>query len=427
MHDIQSAIEKTYLEQSSRVLATLMSSLGDLELAEDAMQDAFIVAAERWVTEGIPDNPGAWILTTARHKAIDRLRRDKVLAKKLPVLHLLEEHTAEAEESTAQEEADMPSLPIPDERLKLIFTCCHPSLAPDAQIALTLKTLGGLSTGEIAAAFLTAETTMAQRLVRAKRKIRAAHIPYRVPPLHLLNERLESVLAVIYLIFNEGYSASSGDALIRRDLCAEAIRLASVLVELLDNMPELPPSAEALGLLALLLYHDARRPARLNAAGELVTLEEQARALWDQNKILAADRVFIQALRLQQMGPYQLQAAISGAHAHATHAEETDWQQIIVLYQILEQMQPSPVVTLNRIVAQSMVEGAQRGLERLAALAALYDFSAYVPYYAAGADFLRRAGSASEAREWYLNALTLSQNAVEQAFFRRRLREIQGE
>jgi RNA polymerase sigma-70 factor (ECF subfamily) len=411
MTSIHHAIEQTFVEHSGRVLATLISTLGDFELAEDAMQEAFAVALERWPADGIPPNPGAWITLTARRRAIDRLRRDSTLARKQALLLAdLEAH-----------EPDDGVTPFPDERLKLIFTCCHPALSLEAQVALTLRTLGGLSTEEIANAFLVPVATMAQRLVRTKRKIRDARIPYRVPPSELLAERLDAALAVIYLVFNEGYMATGGDALVRRDLCAEAIRLARVLNRLLADNPHLNESPEALGLLALMLLHDSRRKARISPAGELVLLEDQDRALWDRAMIAEGMAILEWALGMKQPGPYQIQAAISALHAEAVRAEDTDWRQIAALYGVLYRMQPSPVVVLNRAVAVAMAEGMEHGLLLLDPLAD--DLRDYVPYHAARADLLRRAGQTEAARAAYLRALDLTSNTVERAFFQRRLRE----
>src|SRR5438876_143860 len=319
MDTIQQVVSETFSREADRILAALIGTVRDFELAEDALQDALLVALERWSVDGIPHNPSAWITTTARHKAIDRLRRENTLARKQVVLQALLEH----EEQRGAE--DMEETSIPDERLKLMFTCCHPSLALEAQVALTLHTLGGLSTQEVARAFLVAVPTMAQRLARARSKIRNAGIPYRVPPADLLPERLDALLAVIYLIFNEGYCATSGDTLTRHELCGEAIRLCRVLVALL------PQSAEARGLLALMLLHDSRRETRLNAAGELVLLDEQDRTRWDQAKIHEGIAVLDEALALYDPGPYQVQAAISALHAEAPTAEATDWRQIAAL------------------------------------------------------------------------------------------------
>jgi RNA polymerase sigma-70 factor, ECF subfamily len=407
MTDIHHAIERTFIENSGRVMATLISTLGDFDLAEDAMQEAFATAMERWPADGIPPNPGGWITLTARRKAIDRIRRDNTLARKRELLL-----------DDLDQPEDDPMTPIPDERLKLIFTCCHPALAMEAQVALTLRTLGGLSTEEIASAFLVPVATMAQRLVRTKRKIKAANIPYRVPPAHLLGERLDAALAVIYLIFNEGYAATAGDTLIRRDLCAEAIRLARVLTLLLAENQ----SSEALGLLALMLLHDSRRKARVNGAGELIVLDEQDRSLWDSVMIAEGVTILERALGLKQPGPYQIQAAISALHAEAAHPQETDWQQIAALYWVLYRMQPSPVVALNRAVAIAMAEGVDRGLDLLEPMAD--DLKDYMPYHAARADLLRRAGRVAAARAAYERVLELTQNAVERAFFERRLREL---
>src|SRR5689334_10571793 len=342
MESAASVVERTFRAESGRILATLIAATGDFALAEDALQDAMLAALRQWPAEGIPRNPPAWLTQIARHRAIDRLRRDATLLRKRETIQAL----AELEQhETASPDDD--ATPFPDERLKLIFTCCHPALALEARVALTLRTLGGLSSAEVAAAFLVPVATMQQRLVRAQRKIRDAGIPYRVPPAHLLPERLDGVLAVLYLIFNEGYTATAGDALIRQDLCAEAIRLARVLTELLAGDPELAEEPEALGLLALMLLHQARRHARVDAAGDLVLLEDQDRALWDRDEITAGAALLDRALALRRPGPYQVQAAIAALHAQAPRAEETDWQQIALLYGRLASMTPSPGVELN--------------------------------------------------------------------------------
>lgn len=399
-------IEKTFREEHGRVLAALISRLGDFTLAEDALQDALVNALERWESEGVPRNPGAWLTTVARRRAIDRLRRDSTLERKVTILDPLVDD--------AVEETEMESLP--DDRLKLMFTCCHPSLALEAQVALTLHTLGGLSTPEIARAFLVPPPTMAQRLARARAKIRNAGIPYRVPPADLLPERLEALLAVIYLIFNEGYCATAGDTLTRSDLCAEAIRLCRVLVDLL------PQSAEAHGLLALMLLHDSRRETRLNPAGELVLLDEQDRAGWDQTKIREGTAVLDQALALHDPGPYQVQAAISALHAEAPAAEATDWHQIAALYGTLAMMTPSVVVEVNRAVAVAMAWGAPAGLQMLLRLE--HQAGDFYPYHAARADLLRRTNQREAAAVAYERALALCGNRAERAYLQRRLDEM---
>ncbi|MEZ4672001.1 MAG: RNA polymerase sigma factor [Anaerolineae bacterium] len=398
-------IEATFRAEHGRVLAALISQLGDFTLAEDALQDALVNALERWEVDGVPHNPGAWLTTVAKRRAIDRLRRSSTQERNAVIL----------ETFTEQDEPDMDD-PIPDDRLKLMFTCCHPSLALEAQVALTLHTLGGLSTPEIARAFLVPVPTMAQRLARARAKIRNAGIPYRVPPADVLPERLDALLAVIYLIFNEGYVATEGEVLTRSDLCSEAIRLCRVLVDLL------PERAEAHGLLALMLLHDARRETRLNDAGELVLLEDQDRSLWDRVKIEEGVAVLDAALKLYTPGPYQVQAAISALHAEATTAEATDWQQIAALYDTLAIMIPSVVVEVNRAVAAGMAGGARTGLDMLLRLED--QAGQFYPYHVARADLLRRTNQREAAADAYKQALVLCGNSAERAYLQRRLDEM---
>jgi RNA polymerase sigma-70 factor (ECF subfamily) len=390
------------------VVATLIRVLGDFDLAEEAMQEAFARALETWPRTGIPDNPGAWIVTTARNRAIDRLRRERTLREKTGWLKQLAEL-----EALGGDETDMSG--IPDDRLRLMFTCCHPALALDAQVALTLRTLGGLTTPEIARAFLVPETTMGQRLVRAKRKIRDAGIPYRVPPPELLPERVPAVLAVLYLVFNEGYAATGGP-LLRRELCDEAIRLARVVNELLPDQPEVP------GLLGLMLLQHSRRDARTSTDGELVLLEDQDRARWDRAMIDEGLALLERAMALGRPGPYQVQAAIAALHTQAPRPEDTDWPQIAALYGSLLRMSPSPVVALNRAVAVAMADGPQAGLALADRLAV--DLDEYHLFHATRADLLRRADRGSEARIAYRRALELVTNPQERAFLERRLAEV---
>jgi RNA polymerase sigma-70 factor (ECF subfamily) len=411
MHDHRATVEAVFRSESGRIIAGLIRVSHSFDLAEEAMQDAFAAAVVSWQADGVPDNPGAWITATARRKLIDYARREQTRRNnENQLLYEYESRTSSIEDQMNQ--------PFEDDRLSLIFTCCHPAINMEARIGLTLRTLGGLTTTEIARAFLIPEPTLAQRLVRAQRKIQQARIPYQVPTPGSLPERLSAVQAVLYLIFNEGYSASSGDSLVRRELCAEAIRLTRTLGELMPNNPE------NMALLALMLLHDSRRDARSTKDGQLVTLEEQDRSLWHRDQIAEGIRLVERALGRRNVGPYQLQAAIAAVHAEARTAAETDWKQIAALYALLSASHVSPIVSLNHAVAVAMSESLEQGLALIDGLGSCGELDSYHLYHSARADLLRRMGRNREALECYHRGLALTTNAVEARYLRRRISEL---
>jgi RNA polymerase sigma-70 factor (ECF subfamily) len=407
-------LAKLHREESGRILATLIRLVGDFDLAEEMLQEAYAVALEKWPAEGEPSNPRAWLISTARHKAIDRIRREQRFETKRDEIAKTTPVAAPPEIDSDETSDDM----FADDQLRLIFTCCHPALAEEAQVALTLHTICGITTEEISSAFLVPVATMAQRLVRAKRKIRDANVPYRVPPPEDLPDRLDAVRLIVYLIFNEGYFASGGDALVRRELCAEAIRLSRVLCRLMSR------DAETQALLALLLLHDSRRNARASAEGELILLEDQDRAVWHADQIREGTALLESSLRAGAAGPYALQASIAALHANAKTAAQTDWPQIAALYAALLKLNPSPVIEVNRAVAVAMARTPQDGLALLDDLAAREELAEFHLLPAARADLLRRLGKCDEAADAYRRALSLATNDVERRFLRRRVSEM---
>jgi len=406
-------LERVFRAEYGRIIATLIRLSGSFDLAEESLQEAIVSAARTWQRDGTPQNPGAWLTTVAHRKLLDAVRREKTKSDNQPELEYVAQRLRLDDLPDLEE-----TVAYPDDRLRLIFTCCHPALSREAQVALTLRALGGLTTTEIARAFLLPESTLAQRLVRAKNKIRITQIPYQIPGHEVLAERLASVQAVIYLIFSEGYSATAGDNLIRRDLCAESIRLGRVLCELLPNEPE------NIGLLALMLLQDSRREARTNRQGELVTLEEQDRSLWDRKQIGEGLRLVERALAMRLVGNYQLQAAIAAVQAEASTAAQTDWPQIVALYRELMRINSSVVVALNHAAAVAMSEGIEQGLLLVEEVGESGKLNNYYLFHAARAELLRRLNRLSEADEAYQRALGLATNRVEQQYVRRRLREM---
>ena len=409
---VRNVVDSVYRSEGRRVFATLIRLLGDFELAEDALHDAFAAALEQWPTAGVPNNPRAWLVSAGRYKAIDAIRRRSRFNASLE--RIAEEIDARTRESEESEDQD-----VEDDRLRLIFTCCHPALSPEARIALTLREVCGLTTEEIARAFLTAPPTLAQRIVRAKAKIRDARIPYQVPSREDLPERLATVLHVVYLVFNEGYSASAGDSLTRSDLSGEAIRLGRLLAELL-------PEPEVMGLLALMLLHEARRTARTSEAGDLILLENQDRNLWDRNRIAEGIELVERSLSSRRFGPYTLQAAIAAVHSEAPTVASTDWTQIVALYDLLARAEPSPIVELNRAVAIAMRDGPEAGLRLIDDILSRGELNDYHLAHSARADLCRRLGRVAEARASYKRALALTQQEPERRFLERRLLDLES-